>query len=155
MQITYTQFQKSQSQETYVLIKTLYDELIAPEFNEQGKAEFLKYIAPEHIAQRQEQEHFIILAKDGEKIVGMIEIREPNHVSLLFVDKNYHNLGISRNLFATAKEKIFHENPDIKEISVNSSLYAVKAYERLGFVQVGEQSTFNGITFVPMKYLLS
>ena len=153
-QIKYTQFQQPKAQEISHLIKELFDELIAPEFSEQGREEFLKYIAPEHIAQRQGQGHFIILAKDGEKIVGMIEIRDYNHISLLFVDKEYQHQGISRNLFEQAKEKILHENSETKEISVNSSTFALKAYEHLGFKQTGEKATINGITFIPMRYLV-
>jgi predicted GNAT family N-acyltransferase len=38
------------------------------------------------------------------------------------------------------------------EISVNSSLYAVEAYERLGFVATDTEQQKNGIRFVPMKH---
>ena len=152
MQITYQLIQPTEAPQTSQLIKTHFDEFVAPEFSDEGKKEFQNYIAPENILARQQNNHFIFVAKLHEKLVGMIEIRNNNHLSLLFVDKEYQHQGISRALFEKAKEKILYESPKTKEISVNSSIYALKAYERLGFEATGEQTNFNGFTFVPMIY---
>ena len=39
----------------------------------------------------------------------------------------------------------------LEAVTVNSSLYAVEAYRRLGFVETEPRRTVNGIPFVPMR----
>ena len=47
------------------------------------------------------------------------------------------------------------KNEEVEQITVNSSPYAVKVYEHLGFAKTGEQrESENGIVFTPMKKLL-
>ena len=41
-----------------------------------------------------------------EIIIGVIEIRNGNHIGLLFVDDRYHKNGIAKNLISLAIEKV-------------------------------------------------
>ena len=46
-----------------------------------------------------------VLAKDIDRIVGMVAFRDYSHISMLFVDKNYQTIEISisqTNQIATA-----------------------------------------------------
>ena len=83
---------------------------------------------------------------------GIIELRDCNHISLLFVHKNYHSQGIAKNLFNKANELCKQYNPDIEEIAVNSSLYAEKIYKKLGFKKVNTKQEKDGIIYIPMIY---
>ncbi|MDY3031476.1 MAG: GNAT family N-acetyltransferase [Clostridia bacterium] len=74
-------------------------------------------------------------------------IRSKNHISLFFVDEKHHRQGIGRKLF-----EIMQRDYDTKEFTVNSSPYAVKAYEHLGFECVDTEQTVNGIRCIPMRY---
>jgi len=94
---------------------------------------------------------FILGCFEGEKLVGAVAIRDFCHVSLLFVDKAYQHRGIAKELFAKALAICIHEDPELDGITVNSSPYAVPIYKRLGFEVIGESTTNDGITFVPMK----
>ena len=85
------------------------------------------------------------------EIIGMIATKKSNHISLLFVDKKYHRQGIARSLYQKLIEDC-SKIDDISEISVNSSLYAVEAYKRLGFMATDTEQQKNGICFVPMKH---
>ena len=38
------------------------------------------------------------------------------------------------------------------KLTVNASPYAEKAYECMGFKRIGEKTTKDGITFIPMEY---
>ena len=67
----------------------------------------------------------------------------------MFVDKEHHRKGIAKQLFHTVLEKL-KENKSVTQMTVNSSPYAVKAYERLGFIKTGEQQEKDGIIFIPM-----
>ena len=46
------------------------------------------------------------------------------------------------------------KDKSLTQITVNSSPYAVKVYERLGFMKTGEQQEKNGILFIPMMHLI-
>ena len=41
-----------------------------------------------------------------------------------------------------------------QHISVDSSTYAVKIYQKLGFKQKGEKQVKNGLIYIPMEYVI-
>ena len=87
-------------------------------------------------------------AFDGETLIGILAARsEDSHVALFFVDGAYHRQGIGRRLW-----NALLADSDKDEITVNSSLYAVEIYEKLGFIKTSEQQENSGIRFVPMVY---
>ena len=92
----------------------------------------------------------ILKAMDIKKntIIGFIEIRNYNHISLLFVDDKYFRLGLGKELFERAKDIM----PSDK-YSVNSSDYAVEFYKKLGFVAIYDNiKVENGVHFHPMIF---
>ena len=80
------------------------------------------------------------------KIVGVLAMRE-SHISLFFVNKNYHRQGVGRSLF-----KVIKEDYRGKKITVNSSPYAVNIYKKLGFAAKDHEQVTNGIRYTPMIY---
>lgn len=87
-------------------------------------------------------------AFDGDRLIGIIASRnDGGHIALFFVDGAYHRQGIGRLLF-----NAFLADNDKDKITVNSSLYAVGIYEKLGFIKTAEAQTESGIQFVPMVY---
>jgi len=46
------------------------------------------------------------------------------------------------------------KNENVTRVTLNSSFYAVKAYEQMGFVITGEQQEKDGIVFIPMALTL-
>ena len=87
-------------------------------------------------------------------LAGMIEIRENNHVALLFVDKAHQHHGIAKGLLHAALADARAADPDVERVTVNSSRYGVPAYEKLGFRQTGPERAVNGIAFIPMAMRL-
>lgn len=87
-------------------------------------------------------------AYDSETLLGVIATRNKgNHIALFFVDGKHHRQGIGKRLF-----QIVLENSTGKEITVNSSPYAVEVYHRLGFVDIAPEETTNEIRYIPMVY---
>lgn len=86
-------------------------------------------------------------AFDNENLVGVITMREPQHIGGFFVKANCQGKGFGRMLFESMKADYKKQ-----EFTVNSSPYAVKIYEHLGFVATDTEQTVNGIRFTPMKY---
>jgi predicted GNAT family N-acyltransferase len=132
------------------LVARVFEAFVEPGFSSEGVQEFLGYAEPDALARRVQDNHFVLVAVTGDEIVGMIEVRSHDHVSLLFVDARVHRRGIGRELLQRALAICRHNRPDLQQVDVNSSLFAVPVYKRLGFRQVGPEQVKNGIRFVPM-----
>lgn len=132
------------------LVGRVFDRFIAPEYSDEGIREFRRYIQPQAFRERMHAGHFGLLAETGDRIAGMIEARGNDHVSLLFVDPEFHNRGIAKELLRQTVEHCRAAQPGLSGIGVNSSSYAVAIYEKLGFRRAGERQVRNGIGFIPM-----
>ena len=122
--------------------------MVAPD---KGVAEFRRYIGHGAISEKMDNGELSLWGSfEGGRMTGVAAVRTMDHISLLFVRKEFHRRGIARRLFETAKQAC----AGAKEITVNSSPYAVEIYKRLGFVPVSEEKTLGGIRFTPMKYIL-
>ncbi len=71
--------------------------------------------------------HYV--AEDSTGPCGMIALRDGSHLYHLFVRADAHRQGIARALWEHAMVLSGHST-----FTVNSSLFAVPVYERLGFV---------------------
>ena len=91
-------------------------------------------------------------AFDGDTIIGIMTMRKESHVMLAFVDKAQHKRGVGRKLFEHILKETVLENPEITDITVNSSPYAVGFYKKLGFIETDVLQEKHGIRFVPMSY---
>jgi GNAT superfamily N-acetyltransferase len=145
------------SEETGVcnLVICVFKEFIAHQYSQEGVCEFLKYVQPELLLRRSQKNHFVLLAAIQGKIVGMIEIRNNRHVSLLFVDKQFQQRGIGRELLRRSLkicklEISLKRSPELQEVSVNSSPNSIQIYESMGFHQKGSEQVKNGIRFTEM-----
>ena len=67
---------------------------IAPYFSVQGRKEFLSFLYLEFTQKRLNNNHQIYTAELNSQIIGMIEIKNYNHICLLFVDKPFQRNGI-------------------------------------------------------------
>ena len=154
--IKYDVMKKVEIEEVSLLIRELFDEFIGFDYRQKGKDTFLDYIDPENIKNRFDKEnHQFIIAKDENKIIGIIEVRDFNHISLLFVDKSYHQQGIAKTLFQKVIAICLKHNPKLAEIEVNSSLYAAEIYKKLGFEKTDNRQEKDGIIYIPMRYKIN
>ena len=148
--ISYQSTANGEEAELSDMIARVFNQFVAHEYPPKGIEEFFDYIQPQALRERAEQRHFILVAKSEGKIVGMIEIRGCDHISLWFVDSRFQHQGIGRELWAQALAWSRSRWLGVKEITVNSSSYAVKIYEQLGFETRGPQETIKWISFYPM-----
>ncbi len=149
-QIEYMRAGKKDVDDIYQLIKSVFDEYVAPAYREQGIQEFYKYIQIPAITERLDKNHFILIAKAENEIAGVIEVRNFDHVSMLFVSTKHQKKGIANTLLGKALELCKKESPKLEVVSVNSSPNAVHIYERMGFEKNEEEKETNGIRFTPM-----
>lgn len=126
------------------LVWKVFQEYEAPDYTKEGIEEFYKSIHDENFLSK--------LCWYGsfvrEELVGVIATRsEGTHIALFFVDGKYHKQGIGKRLFQIAKMKCCSD-----KMTVNSSLYAVPIYHKLGFTDTNVEQTVNGLRFMPMEH---
>ena len=137
------------------LVALSFNEFIAPGFTEEGVEEFFKYSNPRALRRRSRGGHHVILAEADGKIAGMVEVKELRHLSMLYVDKDFHRKGIASELVTHALDYIRSNTPVPNEVTVNSSIYARPFYESIGFRKTEEEKTIFGILHIPMSCTLS
>lgn len=152
--LSYRKLVEADLKELSELVWTVFSEFVAPYYSQEGIINYKKFIDPEHLKDNFNSRNMEFYGCfEEEKIVGVIAVRQINHICLFFIDKNYHGQGIAKKLFALVKNNIVNNNNTKKYITVNSSPYAVKIYERLGFNAIDEEQVKDGIRFTPMKYI--
>ncbi|QUJ66505.1 GNAT family N-acetyltransferase [Photobacterium sp. GJ3] len=83
------------------------------------------------------------------ELVGVIGMRDNVHLLHLFIHDAHHGMGISRQLWETAKaECLRHGNQG--KFTVNAALNAEKVYLAFGFQRVEGIRNRNGMLDIPM-----
>ncbi|MGN0407405.1 MAG: GNAT family N-acetyltransferase [Bacteroides sp.] len=131
-------------QEALDLTWEVFLQFEAPEYSQEGIDFFRESLNDE---ERTRKLRFYG-AFDGSRLVGTLCMREPQHIGGFFVKADYQRKGIGRALFETMRRDY-----DKQEFTVNSSPYAVKIYEQLGFRATDSEQLVNGLRFTPMILL--
>ena len=132
--------------ETLKLVTRVFDEFEKPDYSEEGVNSFYKFANFDNISKCLKENFEIYVAKVENKIVGMICVKDRQHINLLFVDKEYHRNGIAKNLVEKVKSI-----SQVNFLTLNSSPYAIDFYHKIGFKDESEMQEIDGIKFVPMK----
>lgn len=137
------------------LIQKSFNRYIAHSYRPEGVDTFLRDTSPGGIAERMQKGQLLIVAEmctgEGEiALVGVIAVRSGNHISLFFVDEEYHGMGVGRALLKEVRRRIIQRLPHVKSLTVNSSPHAVGFYERMGFRPLGPERYKMGMLVNPM-----
>lgn len=136
------------------LIWQVFMEFEGSDYTEKGIVTFKSFIAYDSIQRRVSEEKLILWGCfKAQELTGVIAISDGKHISLLFVKKEYQRQGIARRLFQTAVDYC-RSQTIYRQITVNSSPYAVGVYHRLGFRDMNEEQTIDGIKFTPMLWTM-
>lgn len=137
--------------ETFLaLVREVYDEFVAGDYCPAGNATFYDFISPGKARERLERGNLMLAAWSGGTMVGALEVRSGDHIALFFVRTAWQGKGIGKRLFSRAADLLAARG--VRTITVNSSPYAARIYERLGFVKTAEMQERDGIRYVPMEY---
>lgn len=144
MQITRLTLTNKNINEVIQLIKQTFLEFVAPDYDESGINSFFKFAEDEDVL----KQLICYAALHNDKITGILAVDDKlNHICLFFVDKDFQNTGIGTALF----KKFLNESTP-KVVTVNSSPFAIKVYEKLGFTATGIRQVSDGIVYIPMRY---
>ncbi|MCX6233900.1 MAG: GNAT family N-acetyltransferase [Bacteroidetes bacterium] len=133
------------------LIKKVYDEFVSMDYSKEGNRFFYDWIKPHKIAERQKNQRTILTAMMDSKIVGMIEIRDNNTISLLFIDKAYQGQGIAKKLFQESLKNCIQKDSNLDKFYVHASPFSIPVYKKLGFIETDNMQEENGIKYLPME----
>ncbi len=128
-----------------------FEQSIRQHYSAEGVAAFLAYIFPASIAERQQNGCQMAVAELDGDIVGVVELRDFEHVSMLFVLPEFQCCGIARRLLARMVSLQKKVRPEVKQLTVFAAPGAVEAYRHLGFLPDGAERAEAGIRFFPMK----
>jgi GNAT superfamily N-acetyltransferase len=124
------------------LVWRVFLEFEAPNYTKEGIEEFKRSINDKEWVQKKKFYGYY----DNNKLVGVIATNNINHISLLFVDGNYHKMGIGRKLY-----NYIRELNNTGYFEVNSSIFGHEFYKRIGFVDTDTEQCVHGIRFFPMR----
>lgn len=122
----------------------------APEYSKEGIKNFKNFVRDPILKKMYEEGKYIVIAAfiNG-LMVGMIGVRNETHISLLFVDSEYHRRGIARKLMYKAFETVFSEF-NKREMTVNAAPFAIGFYHKIGFIDTNVEQLTDGIRYTPM-----
>lgn len=126
----------------------------APEYSQEGVDSFLNFISDQNLYKMFSRGFYkLYLAKDSDgKLLGVIGVRNKNHISLLFVESKAHKQGIGSALMDYALKEI-RGHYHLEYATVNSSSYAEGFYHKLGFVDMGPKQESQGLIYTPMQII--
>jgi GNAT superfamily N-acetyltransferase len=130
------------------LVRNVFDEYCSADCDQFGLKVFYDFIEEYNFTERNQTNCATFIAKVGEAIAGVLEIRDNNHICLLFVDNRFHGMGIAKMLMYEAIN--LAKTNSVIQVDVNASLFSEKIYEKLGFRKTDEAQEINGIRFYPM-----
>ncbi len=126
----------------------------APDYSQEGITNFYNFVHDDMLRKMfVAGQYQLFVAVDEGKYVGMLSLREKKHISLLFVDENYHRNGVASALLKFVSIYALTEE-GVDRLTVNSSPYAVGFYHKKGFRDTQSETVADGIRFTPMELLL-
>ncbi|MCX6145066.1 MAG: GNAT family N-acetyltransferase [Ignavibacteriales bacterium] len=138
-------------QEVSDLVLRVFDLDVAPLYIAEGIEVFHSYSQAAAMRERAGAGHTILVAELEGRLVGAAEVRDFNHLSLLFVERQSQRNGIGRMLLLEVLRLCRAHISSLKAMTVNSSPNAVEAYKRLGFRATSGLQRKDGIDFVSME----
>jgi len=126
----------------------------AEDYGPEGIRNFAQFVTDEDLKKMfLVGEYLMFVAVIDDKVIGLISLRSGNHISLLFVDENYHRRGIGTSLVKHLQEYMLR-NTIQQKLTVFASPYGVPFYHKIGFKDVGKETRKDGIIYTPMEFYL-
>lgn len=136
------QLNKTEYDNAMALSLNAFTECGTADFNLKGLETFKSFIHNKELM----NELTIFGAFDKDSLIGIIGTKNKGtHISLFFIHPKFHRRGIGKELF-----NFVYANQMGVRVTVNSSSYAVKFYESLGFSKISEEQETDGLKYTPM-----
>ena len=90
----------------------------------------------------------LFCAYQGKKVVGMLTLRDMEHISLFFVKKEFQGRGIGKKLLEECKA--YCKARGVSDITVNAAPTGISFYLNNGFEVLSGERFEGGLKFTPM-----
>ena len=148
--IEYRKMGHDDASRVFTFISNVFNQFVASEFSQEGVDEFMKYIQPDELIRHIESNHFALIAAIDDEIIGVIVLRDYNHVALFFVNASHQGKGVGKELLLRASKICARHDTDPSQITVNASPNSSATYLNLGFEPTDVEQCMSGIRFIPM-----
>ena len=81
---------EDEADQVFTLVKNGYNEFVKADITEEGTTDFFK--TAEDFIYNTPVNHFILVALNENRITGMIDVRDNNHICLFFVNKDFNRI---------------------------------------------------------------
>ncbi len=152
--ITYRMAYRDEWKEAMGLAWKVFMKFDAPDYSDKGIESFREFVEDNGLYRM-----FIVgsyqlfVAIDGDRIIGILSLRNETHISLLFVDEEYQRRGVASDLIEVAGDYVMRELGG-QFLTVNASPYGVVFYHNRGFRDLGDEEETDGIRYTPMVLYL-
>lgn len=137
--------------ETMDMIWKTFLKFEGTDYSEEGIRNFYEFITDIDLYSAFLQGKYrMLIALDGDRVIGAGSLRNVNHLSLLFVDEQYHRQGVGSALMDRLCQYLRSEVGE-RYMSLKAAPYAVEFYKKLGFRQVRPEEVYSGIRVTSME----
>lgn len=138
-------------EEALALVWDVFAEYEAADCDQEGVDEFWSRIDYEYLLQRAGDGDVRFLgAFDEGMIVGVLMMRQPDHVELLYVDGEYQRQGVGTALLKKAAMDAKEADRLLHRVTANVPPNAAGFFRKLGFAPMGEAFRSGGLRYQPM-----
>lgn len=99
------------------LVKEVFNEFVAPDYELDGINEFFQFANPETIKDRIRNEGFVLVAEHKEKLVGVLEFFPPDCIAMLFV--SLRNMELPEVCHTERFGRFWHQIPRYQRLLFN------------------------------------
>ena len=126
----------------------------SPDYSQEGVKEFFEFITDDDIYKAfLGGSYRMMVALDGDRIIGVGSVRNMNILSLRFVDEDYHKQGVGTVLLELLGSYVKETNKEFI-LKVKAAPYAVDFYKNRGFCATSCEQEKGGIRVTPMEKVL-
>ena len=118
---------------------------VAPSLSHEGVETFKGIASVDSFLDRMSKDNTTLVYEENGRVIGVIELKEGRHISMLFVSPDYQKKGVGRELFSAILPFVRAET-----ITISASLNSVPAYMKYGFTCAGDPDVKAGLVFQPM-----
>lgn len=121
------------------------------DYTQEGIQKFFEFISDDNLYRAFLNGHYrMMVAVDGERVIGVGSIRNKKHLSLLFVDEEYQHRGVGSAILARLCDYLKKEAGE-RYMSLNAAPCAVDFYRKLGFQALRPEEEYSGIRVTAME----